>query len=165
MYAIGDTVFYGAHGICKIKDIQEQQFHGTNQPYYTLKSALYPSMILYHPVHTKDSRLKKIISKEYALQIIDCFRFPADEWQERNTARSQLFKAAVASADHLKIAQFLNTILRKQLEITEQSKKLAAQDTQMMQQVSTILFDELSLALNIPKDKITKQIEDIISKN
>lgn len=164
MYEIGDTAFYGTNGICKIKDIKEAAFHGESQLYYVLESTLYPSLILYHPVHGENSKLHKIVTPELAQQILDVFKNPADEWPDRNTLRSQNFKAVVASDDHLRIAQFLNTILRKQLDLIKLDKKLAAQDTQMMQQISTILYDELAISLKVSKEEIAKQVEREVAK-
>ena len=162
MYAIGDITFYGINGLCKIKDIREETFKGETQLYYILQSTLYPSMTLYHPVHSENSKMQKVISPEMANQILDVFKNDAGEWPERNAVRSQQYKAVTESDDHLKIAQFLNTILRKQVELTELGKKLPAQDAQMAQQISTILYDELSISLKTSKDRISQQIQKLI---
>lgn len=163
MYAIGDTAFYGANGVCKIKDIREERFHGEKQMYYILESTIYPSIVLYHPVHSVKSKLKKIILPAIAKQILDVFNNPAGEWHERNSTRNQQYKSVVDSEDHMKTAEFLNTILRKQQELTLQGKKLPSQDAQMAQQISSILYDELSISLDISKNDIEEKINAIIS--
>ena len=163
MYAIGDTAFYGANGICKVKDIREERFHGENQLYYILESTIYPSVILYHPVHSAKSKLKKVISSAKAKQIIDVFKNPPGEWHERNSIRNQQYKLAIDSDDHMKIAEFLNILLRKQQELELQGKKFPSQDAQMAQQISAVLFDELSISLNMSKNDLEEKIKTIIS--
>lgn len=163
MYSIGDITFYGINGLCKIKDIREETFKGEKQLYYILASTLYPSMTLYHPVNSENSKLQKVMSPELANEIIDVFKKEAGEWHERNAVRNQQFKTVIKSDDHLQIAQFLNTILRKQKELVELDKKLPAQDLQMAQQISLILYDELSIALKISKDQVSQKIQSLIA--
>lgn len=165
MYAIGDTAFYGANGLCTIKDIREEKFNGQNQLYYILESTIYPSLTLYHPVNSEKSKLQKMISVDIAKKIIEVFKNPSSEWNERNAARTQKYKAIVKSVDHLEIAQFLNTLFRRQNELATQGKKLSSQDAQMVQQISPILFDELSLSLKIPKEKVVEKVHAIIAQH
>lgn len=162
MYAIGDIAFYGINGLCKIVDIRDEAFKGEKQPYYILQSTLYPSMTLYYPVNVENSKLQKVISPALANEILDVFKNEASEWPERNAVRNQKYKAVIGSDNHLEIAQFLNTILRKQKELIALGKKLSAQDAQMAQQISTNLYDELSISLKIPKDQISKKIASYI---
>ncbi|MEK4628376.1 MAG: CarD family transcriptional regulator [Solibacillus sp.] len=164
MYAIGDTAFYGTNGICTIKDIQEKQFQGESQLYYVLESNVYPALVLYHPVHTENSKLQKIIPQQLAEEIISVFSQSPGEWNERHAVRMQLFKSTIDTRDHLKIAQLLNTILRKQQELKAMDKKLNQQDMQMAQQISTILYDELALVLNMSKVEVANKIDTLIQQ-
>jgi CarD family transcriptional regulator len=164
MYAIGETAFYGSNGICTIKDIQEKQFHGESQLYYVLESSVYPALVLYHPVHTDNSKLQKIMAPQLAKEIIMIFSQSPEEWNERHTVRMQTFKSTVDSRDHLKIAKLLNTILRKQQELKSEEKKLNQQDLQMVHQISTILYDEIAFALNISKVEVANKIESLIKQ-
>lgn len=163
MFEIGNIVFYGINGLCKIADIRDETFNGETQPYYILQSTMYPSMTLYHPVNTENCKLQKVISPELATEILEVFKNDGDEWHERNSARNQKYKAVIESEDQLEIAQFLNTILRKQKEYEEVGKKLPAQESQMAQQISAILYDQLAVSLKIPKEKVAKKIESLIA--
>ena len=165
MYSIGDSVFYNANGVCVIEEIKEQSFTGQSRLYYTLRSKRNPSIQLYHPVDSKDSKLTNIASKQNAQLILDTFKKPANEWLDRATARSHQYQDILKTNDHVRIAQMMNSILRKRIELKQIDKKLPAQDDHMLQHVSPILYEELSISLNIPYQEVVEKIEIIISEN
>ena len=158
MYKIDDLIFYKSHGICRIDQIVEQNFSGTPQMYYVMQSKLRPGVILYHPVESKNSQLEKLINKDEALEIIACFANDASEWEDRNTNRQRNHSEILSRNDHLEIAQLMNTLLRKELELKELDKKLAAQDTQMLHQITMIIYDILELAMKQSKEQLEQQI-------
>lgn len=165
MFSIGDTVFYGAHGVCVIDDIEEQSFSGKTKSYYILRSYHDLTLKLFHPVDAVESKLTAIPSKDKANLILESFNNPPDEWTERVNERSQIYQRILESENHLRIAQMMNTILRKKRELELVNKKLANQDLQILKQVSPILYKELSVSLDIPVEEVEKKVEEIIKKN
>lgn len=165
MYSIGEKVFYGVHGVCIIEDIQEQNFTGQNRSYYTLRSYQNESLQLYHPVECENSKLEPVISAETAREILEVFKKPASEWQDRPTSRNYQYREAINSSDHFEIAQMVNTMLRKKFELVRAEKKMPSQDMQNLLKVSPILYEELALSLGTTAEKIAKQIEELILQN
>ena len=163
MYKIGDVTFYNAYGICTIQGIEDREFNGQVQPYYILHSTHYPTLTLYHPVNSDNPQLKKMLSKQEALQLLDYFKQPASTWETRPNTRAQRFKDILNSQSHQKIAQLMNTICRKKVELEAQDKKLSPQDMQILQRIAPILYDELALALDLTKEQITVKIEKLMT--
>lgn len=164
MYQIGDVAFYNAYGICTITGIEDREFNGEAQPYYVLHSTHYPTLTLYHPVNTDNPQLKKMLSETEATQLLDCFKQPASNWEDRPNTRTQQFKSILNSQDHLQIAQLMNTLSRKKNELEAQDKKLSPQDAQTLQRIAPILYDELAMALNVTKEQITAKIEKLMQQ-
>lgn len=162
MYQIGDVTFYNAYGICTIDGIEEREFKGQIQQYYILHSTHYPSLTLYHPVNSTNSKLKKVLSSEAASSLVECFKQPATIWEDRPNTRTQKFKEILNSNDHVRIAQLMNTLCRKKIELEAIDKKLSPQDAQVLQRIAPILYDELSLALNISKEKVMDKIDTLV---
>ncbi|MER1956278.1 MAG: CarD family transcriptional regulator [Solibacillus sp.] len=158
MYKIGDLTFYKSHGICQIDSIVEQNFTGTPMQYYVLQSKLRPGVTLYHPVESDNSQLERLITSEEAGKIMDTFANDANEWDDRNTNRQRFHNEILNRNNHLEIAQLMNTLLRKELALQQQDKKLASQDTQMLHQISMLIYDVLELALKQSKTQVQKQI-------
>ena len=165
MFSIGDTVFYGANGVCSIEDITDQKFGSEVQPYYTLRSHHNSNVTLYYPVNAANSKLKKIMTKDKAKAVLQCFENAAAPWNDKMTARNHSYQVAMKSGDHLEIAQMMNTLLRKKLELEAIDKKLPAQDTQILQNVSAILYEELATTLKITATDVSDQVDRIIQKN
>lgn len=165
MFSIGDTVFYSAHGICSIEEMKEQDFGKEVQLYYTLRSHHNPNLTLYHPVDTVDSKLKKLMTKEQAVSVLHCFENIADPWDEKTNVRSHAYQATINSEDHLKIAQMANTLLRRRTELETIDKKLPVHDAQVLQRITTILYEELAKALDTTAGDISDQVDEIILKS
>ena len=165
MFSIGDTVFYGANGVCSIEDIAEQKFGGEMQPYYTLRSHHNSNVTLYYPVNAANSKLKKIMTKDKANAVLQCFEDAAAPWNDKMTARNHSYQVAMKSGNHLEIAQMMNTLLRKKLELEAIDKKLPAQDTQVLQNVSSILYEELATTLKTTATAVSDKVDQIIQKN
>ena len=164
MFSIGDTVFYGANGVCSIEDIAEQKFGGEMQPYYTLRSHHNSNVTLYYPVNAANSKLKKIMTKDKANAVLQCFEDAAAPWNDKMTARNHSYQVAMKSGNHLEIAQMMNTLLRKKLELEAIDKKLPAQDTQVLQNVSSILYEELATTLKTTATAVSDKVDQIIQK-
>lgn len=165
MFSIGDTVFYGANGVCSIEDITEQKFGGEAQSYYTLRSHHNTNVTLYYPVNAANSKLKKIMTKDKAKEVLQCFENSADPWNDKMTARNHSYQVVIKSGNHLEIAQMMNTLLRKKLDLEAIDKKLPAQDTQMLQNISSILYEELATTLKTTANAISDKVDQIIQKN
>lgn len=162
MYSVGDRVFYGVHGVCIVQDIQEQSFLGQKKDYYVLSSIQNDSLQLYYPVHAKDSKLSSIISKVQSEQLLNVFKNAPDTWHDRATERHQLYQKILLSNEHAKVAQMINTIIRKKFELEQQDKKLPSQDAQTLAHVLSIFCEELAIGLEISSHEVSDKIEDII---
>ena len=165
MFSIGDTVFYGANGVCSIEDIAEQKFGGEAQSYYTLRSHHNSNVTLYYPVNAVNSKLKKIMTKDKANAVLQCFENEADPWNDKMTARNHSYQVVIKSGEHLEVAQMMNTLLRKKQELEAIDKKLPAQDTQVLQNVSAILYEELATTLKTTATAVADKVDRIIQKN
>ncbi|WP_168193796.1 CarD family transcriptional regulator [Lysinibacillus sp. SGAir0095] len=165
MFSIGDKVFYGAHGVCIIQDIQKLTFSGQQKKYYILHSFHDVSIKLYHPVEAKDSKLSPITSKEAAEVILEAFKNPPDVWHSRMNERTQHYQKVIESKDHIQIAQMMNTILRKKFELEKEDKTLPNQDLLMLQQITSLFSEELALSFNLTAKQVMDKVEKIILEN
>lgn len=158
MYKIGDLTNYKSHGICRIDGIMEQNFTGKPLLYYVMKSKIKPGVTLYHPVESSNSQLEKLLSHSEAVQIMNCFSNEPTQWNDRSTNRQRNHTIILNTSNHLEAAQLMNTLLRKDIELQKNEKKITSQDSQVLQQISIIIMDVLELALKQPKDMIEKEI-------
>ncbi|WLV25215.1 CarD family transcriptional regulator [Aciduricibacillus chroicocephali] len=165
MFSIGDTVFYEAHGVCTIVDIQEQTFSGTARDYYILAPIQNESLKLYHPVTQEKgtSKLTPVATKELAQQILSTFKNAPDPWSDRPSERNQHYRSVLKTQDDFQIAQVANTILRKENELKLENKKLHHQDAEILQRIMPNICNELAVGLSLSSEEIKKKIEQMVS--
>ena len=163
MYRVGDNVFYGAHGVCMIQDIQELTFSQTPKLYYVLQSQLNRGLILYHPVETENPKIAPVASKQRGQLILDIFKNPPSKWTSKAFERAKEHQKILDSNNAFEIAQMVNTILRKKSELEQEDKKLYAQDLQMLKQVFPILIEELAVSLNLTTEEVKLKIEQLLT--
>jgi len=162
MFSIGDTVFYETHGVCTIVDIQEQTFSKKAADYYILEPLQNESLKLYHPVSSDHSKLTPIVSSDIAETILDTFKKPSEDWNERAPERSQHYRTVLKTNDPVQIAQMVNTIMRKETELVQENKKLHSQDDQILKRVLPNLYNELAVSLNISADEVKVKIDKLL---
>ncbi|MDN4606741.1 CarD family transcriptional regulator [Sporosarcina highlanderae] len=163
MFKVGDLVTYGSHGVCKIKDMSEETFGEETKSYYILHPIDQPTLTIYCPVNSDQSTLKDIISEEKANLILECFTKPTDKWIAHPSARYQSFSSTLKTGDSLQIAALANTIIRKEVDLAGDGKKLGSRDIEILSSVRQILIEELALALSTTPDKVSNRIVQLIS--
>ena len=164
MYNVGEMVFYGGHGVCEIEEITTMTVSNEERQYYRLKSHVQPTLSLFHPVVTDKPKISKMLASEEIEKILMIFKNEPSEWIERSIDRAKAHKKIMETKDQFLIAQMINTILRKELELQAQGKKLYAQDQELVRSVMAILSDQISISLMISKEEVQKRIEQYIQQ-
>jgi CarD family transcriptional regulator len=161
MYQVGDFVFYGNMGVCKIENISVQTLQGVdeNQLYYTL-NPLFEKCVVYTPVTNPKVFMRSIISKDEAQQLID--RIPTIRAHAYHSKAikdlTRHYEASMKSYDCDDLIELTMSIYAKKTEAEEQKRKLGSVDEKFMKRAEDLLFGELSVALGIEKDDVAEYI-------
>src|SRR5687768_17584421 len=127
MFNIGDLIIYSAHGICKIDDICEKTITGITRTYYEL----YPIDNIHQlkisiPVNNDKVVMHELVHKEEAGVVLESFKNPATtEWIDNPNKRHNLYSKIVDAGDRKKIANVVNTLMRKKIETERNEKKFS----------------------------------------
>ncbi|OQB23620.1 MAG: CarD-like/TRCF domain protein [Firmicutes bacterium ADurb.Bin182] len=162
MYEIGDLVVYGRIGVYKIVDIatyNNDAFY-KNKLYYVLQP-LFGNCKIFAPVDTK-TFMRPIISAEEAEKLIS--RIPTIEaeayYSNRLQELIQHYESAIKDHDCADLIKLTMSIHKKK-KITEQQKRKFGQiDERFLKQAEDLLCSEFSLALGIPKEKVSEYIAE-----
>ncbi|WP_130862114.1 CarD family transcriptional regulator [Bacilliculturomica massiliensis] len=167
MYQIGDLIFYGNTGVCKITDISPQKIPGSakGQLYYTVLP-LRQKCVIYSPVEGGRVFMRPIISREEAEQLID--KIPSIQAKAcYSPALRQLkehYEAALNSHDCAELVELTMSIYTKKQELEAQKRKFGSVDEQFMRRAEELLFGELAAALGISESEVPGYIEDRVSR-
>lgn len=166
MYKVGDLVFYENTGVCRVTNIAVSSFSGvdTNQLYYFLKP-LYQESAIYTPVGNTKVFMRPVISADEAEQLIDTIPSIQPE-AYHNRLQSQLaghYEASLKTHDPGELIKLTMSIYAKKQSAEQQNRKIGAIDDKFMKCAEELLFGEMSVALDIPKDKVQEYIAARVS--
>ena len=161
MYKIGDLILYGSTGVCRVADIvtRDSSCQEKEQLFYILQP-LYQDCIISTPVDTKKVFMRPVISKDEAIRLIDMIPSISAE-AYYNNALSQLtehYEASMKTHECSDLIQLTMSIYVKKKEAEQQRRKLGAVDERFMKRGEELLYGELAVALDIPKNEVPQFI-------
>lgn len=165
MYQVGEYLLYGGHGMCMVDEVTTKTFSGKERMYYVLHPVNHPDLTLFFPVDGDKSKLKRLLTEEEARVLLEVFEKPAKAWINKTTERTQRFNAIIQGTDRKEIAELLNSLLRRKMELEKKGKKLAMQEVRFIHRISQILFNELAYSLSTTTKKVEERIHDILLEN
>lgn len=166
MFSIGDLVIYSTHGVCKITDISEKTIAGVTREYYDMHTVgIEHQMTISTPVHDNEVTMLELIGKDEANDVLKAFKNPMMEEYDNVSKRQNAFAKLVDSGDRGKIADVINTLMRKQKEAEQNDKKLTESDRNLLNTARDSLFEELAISLNTSSKQINETVAEMIQED
>lgn len=162
MFKIGDLIVYGQTNVCKVKDITKLEVPYMNQKklYYVL-NPLYQESVIYTPVDNEKVFMRPVISKEQAEEAIAMIpNIKAEPYYNKSTRElSEHYNKIIQTLDCVKLLKLTMSIYAKKQELEKENKKPGIIDKRFMEQAEDLLFGELAVALELPKDEVPNYIK------
>ncbi|MDD4715074.1 MAG: CarD family transcriptional regulator [Oscillospiraceae bacterium] len=161
MYQVGDFIFYGSTGVCKILDIIKKAPESKEKArlYYKL-DPLYQNCTIFTPVHEAKVFMRPIISKEEAEHLIDTI--PSIQAKAYYThVSSQLagyYEESLKTHRCIDLVRLTLSIYAKKRAAQQQNRKFGAVDQRFMKRAEELLFGELAAALSISIEEVPEYI-------
>ena len=165
MFNIGDQIIYSTHGLCIIDDIKEETISGVTKKYYLLHpTENHHRITIRTPVDNDKVVMLSLMKKDAALEIIESFTNPASEWIESPNARFTHFSDILNSGNRKEVAQVVNTLMKRKIAAKLEGKNLYERDHRILNSTQSILFKELTLALNTTFEEISLKVNAQLQK-
>ena len=166
-YEIGDFVSKPVIGICKIENILylNPQDEKNDKLYYLMKPVEDEKDKIYVPVSSSDSRLRLCLTKEETWNLIKRIPDIPTAWTNNEKMREQNYKEAVRANNPEALVAIIKMIYQRKQKRLAQGKKCTATDARYFQIAENLLYMELGVALEKPKQEICKTIIDYIDQN
>lgn len=163
MFKVGDYVVNAANGICRINEIVQMDLSGTKQmkDYYLLVPVEEVTAKIYIPVDIADKRIRRVVNKDEAWQIIDRISGIDEAWIKNEKEREKEYKEVIASCDLERLVGIIKNMYHRMQERTAMGKKSTAVDERYFKLAEDHLYAELAFALK--KDK--KSMQEHIKKH
>lgn len=160
MYKIGQNIIYGNVGVCYVRDIAAGQEIGLDAGQYYVLEPRYENGTIYTPVDTTRIFMRPVISKAEADSLID--QIPLMKAIPDNTRNIQElrthYKMVIDRHDCAGLIGLSMSIHAKETEKKQHGHKLGQVDEKYMKQAESSLYEEFSVALEIPAQEVPRYI-------
>ncbi len=167
MYEVGEYIVYGCKGVCRIEDITQLDIPGSNRDrlYYVLAPFGDEKGKIYAPTDNKKVMMRRVITRAEAEQLIKDMPNIEELWVSDERMREVKYKEALKTCDYRAWISIIKTLYFRKKERIAQGKKITSLDERYLKATENELYSELSLILEIPKEKmedyICKQLEAV----
>lgn len=164
MFSIGDYVIDKSGKIFSIEKNEDKDFGSGIEQYFVLvpsfKYDLNPGYRSFIPVKRADSLLKNILSYDEAINLIDSIKTiePYSDVLPRD--RKTFFTKAIASGDRIEILKVIKSLKIYKKEREEIKKPISDFDKKLLDNLVSMIDNELSLSLSIPASSVSEFIND-----
>lgn len=156
MFELNDYIVYGGKGVCVVEEITTPKIGGidTSKEYYVLQPLNSKGSKIYTPVDNEKVLMRKIITKDDALKLIDDIPNIGMIWVEEDKRREETYKQAVNKHDCRELIKIIKTLYVRKQDCISKEKKITNTDKCYLKIAEEYLFGEMSVALEIPIDKV-----------
>ncbi len=162
MFQVNDHVVYGNYGICVVKAIGSLEMDSVvkDRLYYTLEPLYTQKNTIYTPVDSEKNSLRRAITREEALELID--RIPQVEtvWVPDEKRREERYREIMRQNDCMGWMQIIKTLYLKKQKRLAEGRKNTARDELYLKLAEDFLYGEFAAALDVEKD----EVEDLIGR-
>ncbi len=166
MFACNDYVFHESGGVCRIDDIQTAPLEGmpADRQYYVMKPLDDRNSVIYIPVDSEQIFMRRLMDRAAAEELLD--RIPFVRTIDESNAK--LLRAKYVELmrlhDPVEWVRVIKTVhVRADLQ-GDKGRRLSETERSFAETAKRYLHTELSLALDVPRERIEEYITDRIRK-
>ena len=166
MFQAGDLIIYGGEGVCRVEAVGVPAVSGANADrlYYTL-TPLYRTGKVFVPVDSPVF-MRPVISREEAVDLIRRIPSVDAEVVEIRNLRflTEHYQESLQRHDCTDLVKLIKDVYLKRQHATQKGKKLGQIDERFMKRAEDMLYGELAVALDIPKEGVAAYIHDAVTR-
>ena len=165
MFDIGDLLFYGTNGVCRVSEICSSPFDSTDarQFYKLTPIAENSSLVIYTPVDNMQVVMRPLISKEEAEALVA--RIPEIEHVavavEKH--RKEAYRETVREGAPEGFVKIIKTVRARREFFRRTRRRVPDLDNDFEHTARICLYGELSTVLGISREEISRIVLEGIS--
>ncbi len=166
MFEKDQLIMCGGHGVCRVVNVMGNPFDRFDKVrmFYVLEPVFEKASTVYMPVDNDKVVMRRVMNRDEAEELIDNINEIETVWIKEEKGREQMYKDAIRTYDCQSLVQIIKTLyMRKQSRIKE-GKKVLSSDEQYLRKAESLLYSEMSIALDIPKEEVQGYITDAVRK-
>ena len=166
MFQIGDLLFYGTNGVCRVSEICSSPFDSSDpRSFYKLAPiAENTSLVIYTPVDNTQVIMRSLISKEEAEALLA--RIPEIEKVavavEKH--RKEAYRETIREGDPEGFVKIIKTVRARRELFRRTRRRVPDLDNDFEHTAKTCLYGELSTVLGICREEIHRIVTEGVSE-
>lgn len=159
MFNVNDYIMYGTTGVCQITDIKKGKVAGNAEAeYYILNPVYEKNTTIMIPVNNQKVFMRILITRQDIEKLIEQIPLIKGTWINDDRMRNKEFKEALHTGKCEELIRLIKEIGLKREEKMEIGKKLRKSDEDIIKSAEKLLFEEFSISLQIPIEKVKQYI-------
>ena len=132
--------------------------------FYVLEPVFEKASTVYMPVDNDKVVMRRIMNRDEAEELIDNITEIETVWVKEEKGREQMYKDAIRTYDCQSLVQIIKTLYMRRQSRIKEGKKVLSSDEQYLRKAEALLYSEMSVALNIPKEEVQEYISDAVKR-
>lgn len=152
---IGDTVHYGAHGVCRVCSREVTDLGCGKKAYYLLKPIGDEHIQLYLPGDGDPERLRlrKVLSAQEVFALVEQEKQWQRDWLSDSKERRELSNRTLRSGDTVELIRMLKALHTHAQELPA-GKTLPMSELEQMRNAEKQLYNEFCYVLEITREQV-----------
>jgi len=157
-------VIYGRVGICRVEGVTTMEMEGIpkDRLYYVLTPDGKTDGTIYTPVDNMKQVLRPVMTKKEAEELISSIPEIEELNIENEKLREEKYKECIKSCDGTEMFRIIKTIYTRKRNRMKHGKRVTAVDERYMKLAEDNLYAELSMLLDVPREKMVSYISEKI---
>ena len=158
MFELGQTVVYGAEGVCIIDRVEEMKVNRVRTKYYVLKPVCREGATVFVPMDNEllCGRMRPILSRDEIEALLT--QDETLDWPEDHNERRQRFQSILSAGDCTQILRMLRALYQHRRRLAERGKHLRSSDDQALREAEKLLSDEFAWVLQLSRQEALHNI-------
>lgn len=166
MFEKGEFVIYETAGVCQVMDVTTIKMDGAQKDrlYYILRPVKESGSSIYCPVDNTKVHIRRIMNRQEAEDLLNEIPDAEELWIPNEKMREDKYREAIRSCDAHRYVQIIKTLYLRRIERMAEKKKITSTDEKYLRVAEDALYAELSIPLQIPKERMSDYIADRLEK-
>jgi len=164
VFASGDQVVYGIHGVCNVLDLEKRYVDKKNVEYYVLEPTDQPGSRYYVPTQNPAAvaKLRPILSKQELDALLSSEDTGRDAWIPDENLRKHRYRELIGGGDRAALICMVRSLHKQKSALLASGRKFHLCDENFLKDAEKLLSAEFSLVLNIQPNEVGQYIKNAI---
>lgn len=163
-FEVGEYVVYCGCEICRVCASEKKDFGGTEKEYFVLSPVVSEKSSYYIPIDIVDTKLRKLLTKEEILSIIDAMPTAVAHWTNDINERKNRYSQTIHGNNYGKLIEMMKTLYDEKQRRLDGGKRLPSADEKAMKAAETLLHQEFSVVLGIDVENVEEFIKNRLAE-